>query len=148
VNTQVLPAAVKAFIGFALASLVCQFVKITLWWSASQELIELISKFQQPSTQAIGHAFRIVAFLCGVGLIYLIARWRSRLARLIYLMATAVVILSLVASFIASDVDIWGNKLGIAASALQVGAAFCLLTRGFRLWLRSPAVRVLSNIFS
>jgi hypothetical protein len=147
-NKSLPPVAVRAFIGLGVASLVCQFIKITLWWNASQELVRAISEFHPPSVEATGHALRIAGFFLCLGMVYLIIKNRSHLARLIYLVATAIVIVSLAASFLAFDVDVWGNKWGILASLLQVGAASCLLTRGFRLWLRAPAARALSGIFS
>jgi hypothetical protein len=147
-STTELPLAVKAFVGLGFASLLCQLVRLVLWWNASQELFEAISQFRAPSVEVTGHAFRIVGFFCGTGLIYLIAKKRSRAARLIYLAATALVIAGVVGSFLAFYVDIWGKKWGLLASLFQVSAASCLLVPSFRTWMDAPVARDLPDIFS
>jgi hypothetical protein len=147
-SAKELPVVVKAFVGLGLASLLCQLVRLMLWWNASQELLEAISQLRAPSVEVAGHAFRIAGFFCGIGLIYFIARRRSRAARLIYLIATSVVIAGVVGSFLVLYVDIWGNKWGLLASMFQVGAASFLLMPGFRAWLREPTTLDLSATFS
>jgi hypothetical protein len=143
-----LPLAVQVFVGLGLASLAYQLVKLMLWWQVSIELAEAIWQLRGFGAETAGHMLRVLGFLCGWGLIYFVARKRSRVARLIYLVATALVIVGVAGSFLISNVDIWGNKWGILASLFQVGAAWCLLVPSFRAWLRAPAARDLPTIFS